>query len=198
MMDDHNKEKPNILELRSTRPSALEQLDGAWLQVADPDLTRKVMDEEADKQGVAKFEGDLLPFCFPSFFGKRGSCAWSPVAARTRRFIALCPSRLPLLTGLPCRSRSPGFEFFAFSADEYNVLARCKFKYNPFFEQERYLPAIGRRALLTFRGTAVEILGDHSNLELRDQWQRRLRKQYAYITCGTHGCSVLEESKSSE
>ena len=96
------------------------------------------------------------------------------------------------------RFRSPGFAFFAFPADEYNVLARCKYKYNPFFEQDRYLPAIGRRALLTFRGTAVEILGDPSDLGLRDQWQRRLRKQYAYITCGTHGGSMLTGSKSSE
>jgi hypothetical protein len=101
------------------------------------------------------------------------------------------------VTGLACRSRSPVFAFFAFLADEYNVLARCKYKYNPFFEQDRYLPAVGRRALLTFRGTAVEILGDPSDLGLRDQWQRRLRKQYAYITCGTHGGSMLRGSKSS-
>jgi hypothetical protein len=70
MMDEHHKGKPNILELRSTRPAALEQLDGAWLQVADPDLTRKVMDEEADAQGVARFEGDFLPFCSANFWWK--------------------------------------------------------------------------------------------------------------------------------
>lgn len=75
MMDEHDQEKPNVLNLRSNRPAALEQLNGAWLHVTDPDLTRNIMDEEADAQGVARFEGHVLPTGFPKFFWKAWSCA---------------------------------------------------------------------------------------------------------------------------
>ena len=90
-MDERGKKKPNILELRSTRPAALEQLDGAWLQVADPDLTRRVMDEEADAQGVSRFEGVLLPFCFPNFCWK----------ARFLRVVPYCCSRVAIYCAMP-------------------------------------------------------------------------------------------------
>ena len=101
MMDDHNKEKPNILELRSTRPVALEHLDGAWLQVADTDLTRKVMDEEADAQGVARFEGGLLPFCFPNLCWK----------TRVLRVVPCCCTRVAIYCALPLSESTSSCEW---------------------------------------------------------------------------------------
>ena len=43
------------------------------------------------------------------------------------------------------------------TADEFSVMDRCTFQYNPIHEIERYLPAIGSRALLVFRGHPIEV-----------------------------------------
>lgn len=68
--------------------------------------------------------------------------------------------------------------------DEYSVISRCRFKYNPVHELRRYIPAVGVRALLTNRGVAVEILGDPMNIEDAKLWKRRIRIISSQASCG--------------
>ena len=68
--------------------------------------------------------------------------------------------------------------------DEYSVISRCRFKYNPIHELQRYIPAVGVRALLTNRGVAVEILGDPRDLADAKRWKRRIRIASSQASCG--------------
>ena len=64
--------------------------------------------------------------------------------------------------------------------DEFSVMDRCKFKYNPVFEIERYLPAVGHRALLAYRGMREG--GMEGGME-------RGRARYCGIRVCTRGCA---------
>ena len=177
MMDENDKKKADMEDLRADRPAALERLNAAWMQADDPDCLRDVMDEEADAQGAARYEG-AAPLLLRRRALSKASRCWSTAACCPVRADASCSQTRPCL-------HSRGSLTVERVADQYNVMSRCKYKYNPFFEMQRYLPAIGTRALLAYRGTAVEVLGDPSDVYMKDQWQRRMRKQAANSTCGT-------------
>jgi hypothetical protein len=68
--------------------------------------------------------------------------------------------------------------------DESSAIDRCRYKYNPVGELERYLPSIGVRAILTHRGVAVEILGDPRDVDAAKRWHRRVRLEGLAASCG--------------
>jgi hypothetical protein len=124
MMDAHDLEKEPVSDLRDGMPVHLEKLNDAWLQTDDLGAVRDAMDEDADRQKVARYE------------------------------------------------------------DEYSVMSRCRFKYNPVQQLQRYIPAVGLRELLSNRGVAVEILGDPMKPSEVKGWQRRARIISNQAACG--------------
>mmetsp|Transcript_38219 Transcript_38219/g.59660 ORF Transcript_38219/g.59660 Transcript_38219/m.59660 type:complete len:316 (+) Transcript_38219:52-999(+) len=53
------------------------------------------------------------------------------------------------------------------------------FVYNPVGVVDRYLPCVGLRTIKTFRGSAIEVLGNPSIAEEVAEWKRKLRKEQA-------------------
>ncbi len=64
------------------------------------------------------------------------------------------------------------------------MIDNCKFKYNPVDVSERFLPAVGVRALLTYRGVAMEILGPPREKLKDNRWKRRMAVLTKTATCG--------------
>mmetsp|Transcript_5536 Transcript_5536/g.8828 ORF Transcript_5536/g.8828 Transcript_5536/m.8828 type:complete len:298 (-) Transcript_5536:23-916(-) len=59
------------------------------------------------------------------------------------------------------------------------MVSDSRFDYNPIQEVERYLPGVGPRAIKSYRGHNVEVLGDPGNHDEKLRWRRKLRLEIA-------------------